>query len=117
VPEVFEAGTRALEICSRSGVKIVFGTDLLGTMHDRQSEEFLIRAEIQKPIDIIRSATSIAAELFQMSGEIGVVAEGARADLLVIDGDPTQNLQLLQGQGKFIKAIMKDGKFFKNEFA
>ena len=117
VPEVFEAGTRALEICSRSGVKIVFGTDLLGTMHDRQSEEFLIRAEIQKPIDIIRSATSIAAELFQMSGEVGVVAEGARADLLVIDGDPTQNLQLLQGQGKFIKAIMKDGKFFKNEFA
>ena len=117
VPEVFEAGTRALEICSRSGVKIAFGTDLLGTMHDRQSEEFLIRAEIQKPIDIIRSATSIAAELFQMSGEIGVVAEGARADLLVIDGDPTQNLQLLQGQGKFIKAIMKDGKFFKNEFA
>jgi imidazolonepropionase-like amidohydrolase len=116
VPEVFEAGTRALEICSRGGVKIVFGTDLLGTMHDRQSEEFLIRAEIQKPIDVIRSATSIAAELFQMGGEIGVVAEGARADLLVIDGDPTENLQLLQGQGKFIKAIMKDGKFFKNEF-
>jgi imidazolonepropionase-like amidohydrolase len=85
-------------------------------MHDRQSEEFLIRAEIQKPIDVIRSATSIAAELFQMGGEIGVVAEGARADLLVIDGDPTENLQLLQGQGKFIKAIMKDGKFFKNEF-
>jgi imidazolonepropionase-like amidohydrolase len=51
-----------------------------------------------------------------MGGEIGVVAEGARADLLVIDGDPTENLQLLQGQGKFIKAIMKDGKFFKNEF-
>src|SRR5690242_2417335 len=117
VPEVFEAGTRALEICHRRGVKIVYGTDLLGTMHDRQSEEFLIRAEIQTPIDVIRSATSIAAELFCMSGEIGVVAEGARADLLVIDGDPTQNLQLLQGQGKFIKAIMKDGKFFKNEFA
>jgi imidazolonepropionase-like amidohydrolase len=115
VPEVFEAGTRALEICSRGGVKIVFGTDLLGTMHDRQSEEFLIRAEIQA--DRRHSLGNVdRGRALQMSGEIGVVAEGARADLLVIDGDPTENLQLLHGQGKFIKAIMKDGKFFKNEF-
>lgn len=115
VPEVFEHGTRALEICQRNGVKLVYGTDLLGTMHDRQSEEFLIRAEIQKPIDVIRSATSIAADLFQMTGEIGVVALGARADLLVVDGDPTEDLHLLQEQGKSLKVIMKDGKIFKND--
>lgn len=114
VPEVFEHGTKALEICSRRGVKIVYGSDLLGTMQDRQSEEFLIRAEIQKPIDVIRSATSIAAELFQMEGEIGVVREGARADLLAVDGDPTRDLNLLQGQGRSLSIIMKDGKFFKN---
>jgi imidazolonepropionase-like amidohydrolase len=117
VPEVLEHGTHALDICHRRGVKIVFGSDLLGTMHDRQSEEFLIRAEIQKPIDVIRSATIIAADLFQMNGEIGVVAEGARADLLVVDGDPTENLQLLQNQGEFLKVIMKDGKVFKNELS
>ena len=116
VPEVLEHGTRALEICSRRGVKIVFGSDLLGTMHDRQSEEFLIRAEIQKPIDVIRSATTIAADLFQMTGEIGVVAEGARADLLVVDGNPIEDLNLLQNQGEFLKVIMKDGKLFKNAF-
>jgi len=115
VPAVFEHGTRALEICHRNGVKLVYGTDLLGTMHDRQSEEFLIRAEIQKPIDVIRSATCIAADLFQMSGEIGVVAQGARADLLVVDGDPTEDLHLLQEQGKSLKVIMKDGNIFKNE--
>jgi len=117
VPEVFEAGTRALDICRRKGVKIVFGSDLLGTMHDRQSEEFLIRAEIQKPIDVIRGATSLAAELFQMQGEIGIVAEGARADLLVVDDDPIENLGLLQGQGRSLRVIMKDGKLFKNELA
>ncbi len=115
VPEVLEHGTRALELCHRRGVKIVFGSDLLGTMHDSQSEEFLIRAEIQKPIDVIRSATTIAADLFQMSGEIGVIAEGARADLLVVDGDPTEDLHLLQNQGQFLKLIMKDGKIFKND--
>jgi imidazolonepropionase-like amidohydrolase len=114
VPEVFEHGAKALEICSRRGVKIVYGSDLLGTMQDRQSEEFLIRAEVQKPIDVIRSATSIAAEMFQMEGEIGVVREGARADLLVVDGDPTRDLNLLQGQGRSLNIIMKDGKFFKN---
>ena len=114
VPEVFEHGTRALEMCYRRGVKIVYGTDLLGTMHDRQSEEFLIRAEIQKPIDVIRSATSIAADLFQLTGEVGVVAEGARADLLLVDGDPIADLGLLQGQGKHLAVIMKDGKLFKN---
>lgn len=115
VPEVFEHGTHALDICHRNGVKLVFGTDLLGSMHDRQSEEFLIRAEIQKPIDVIRSATVIAAELFQMTGDIGIVAEGARADLLVIDDNPSENLQLLQEQGRYMRLIMKDGKIFKNE--
>ena len=116
VPEVFEHGARALEICHRRGVKIVFGSDLLGTMHERQSEEFLIRGEIQKPIDVIRSATTIAADLFQMSGEIGVIVEGARADLLVVDGDPTEDLHLLQNQGEFLKVIMKNGKIYKNTF-
>jgi imidazolonepropionase-like amidohydrolase len=117
VSEVLKHGTRALEICHRRGVKIVFGSDLHGSMHDRQSEEFSIRAEIQKPIDVIRSATTIAADLFQMTGEIGVVAEGARADLLVVDGDPMEDLGLLQNQGEFMKIIMKDGKLFKNELS
>jgi imidazolonepropionase-like amidohydrolase len=86
-------------------------------MHDRQSEEFLIRAEIQKPADVIRGATSLAAQLFRMEGQIGVVAEGARADLLVVEDDPIENLALLQEQGRHLRAIMKDGRFFKNELA
>jgi imidazolonepropionase-like amidohydrolase len=116
-PAVFEHGTRALQLASSKGVKIVFGSDLLGTMHDRQSEEFLIRGEVQKPIDVIRGATSLAAECFQMHGEIGVVSAGARADLLVVDDDPTENLNLLQEQGRWLRVIMKDGKVFKNDLA
>jgi hypothetical protein len=55
--EVREAGLRSLEILRKAGVKIGFGTDLLGPMHRYQSREFVIRAETMAPFDIIRSAT------------------------------------------------------------
>ncbi|MFQ5774326.1 MAG: amidohydrolase family protein [Kiloniellaceae bacterium] len=112
---VIEAGMRGLELAHRRGVKLVYGTDLLGDLHRHQSGEFSIRAEVQKPAEIIRSATVTAAECFRMAGEIGVVAPGARADLLVVDGNPLDDLGRLQDQGRHLLAIMKDGKFYKNE--
>jgi len=115
--EVMDAGMKALELAHRRGVKLVYGTDLLGLLHDEQSLEFSIRREVQTPIDIIRSATIHAAELFQLSGEIGVVETGARADLLVVDGNPIEDLSCLQDQGRWMRAILKDGVFYKNELA
>ena len=91
-------------------MRIVFGTDLLGDMHAMQMLEFDLRAEVQAPIDIIRAATVTAAELFKMSGEIGVVAPGARADLLVIDGNPLDDLGLFQPDGRHLSLVMKDGR-------
>ncbi|MBO0758591.1 MAG: amidohydrolase family protein, partial [Bradyrhizobiaceae bacterium] len=58
---VLEAGLRSLDIASKAGVKIGFGTDLLGQLQVDQSREFLIRAELMQPIEIIRSATLINA--------------------------------------------------------
>lgn len=115
--EVMDAGMAALELAHRRGVTIVYGTDLLGMLHGEQSLEFSIRREIQKPIDVIRSATIHAAALFQMEGEIGVVEPGARADLLVVDGNPLEELDCLQEQGRHLRAILKDGEFYKNELA
>jgi imidazolonepropionase-like amidohydrolase len=57
----------------------------------------------------------VAAELFGLAGHIGVIEEGARADLLVVDGNPFDDLTLLQEQGRHLLAIMKDGEFYKNE--
>jgi imidazolonepropionase-like amidohydrolase len=111
--DVREAGLRSLEILQAAGVRIGFGTDLLGPMHRHQSHEFTIRAEAMAPFDIIRSATTINAELLNRSGEIGVVASGARADLIVIDGDPLADISLLDGQGEHLTHIMKDGVFYK----
>ena len=113
--EVLDAGLEAVEKAYDHGVKMVYGTDLLGTMHRHQLNEFALRGEVMEPIDVIRSATSTAAELFQMEGEIGVVEPGARADLLVVDGNPLQDLGVLQKPEQFLKAIMKDGVFCKRE--
>jgi imidazolonepropionase-like amidohydrolase len=111
--DVREAGLRSLEILQAAGVKIGFGTDLLGPMHRHQSREFVIRAEATAPFDIIRSATAVNAELLDRSGELGLVAPGARADLIAVDGDPLADISLLDGQGEHLTHIMKDGVFYK----
>jgi imidazolonepropionase-like amidohydrolase len=95
VDEVLGAGLAALERAARGGVRLVYGTDLLGGMHRHQKHEFRLRAEVQQPLDIIRSATSVAAELVNMPGEIGTLRPGAHADLLVLDGDPLTDIGVL----------------------
>jgi imidazolonepropionase-like amidohydrolase len=92
-------------------VPIGFGTDLLGETHDQQSREFEIRARVLPPADVIRSATLVNAEILNRSGELGVVAPGALADLLVVDGDPLANLALLAEPEKHLLAVVKAGHF------
>ncbi|MFD3494053.1 amidohydrolase family protein [Streptomyces sp. NPDC058690] len=95
VDEVLEEGLAALERAARGGVKTVYGSDLLGGMHRHQNEEFRIRTEVQSPLDVIRSATSTAAELLCMEGEIGTATPGAYADLVVLRGDPLTDIGFL----------------------
>ncbi|GAA2205281.1 amidohydrolase family protein [Nonomuraea monospora] len=95
VDEVLDAGLVALERASRGGVRIAYGTDLLGGMHRHQNQEFRLRGEVQRPIDVLRAATTGAAELVGLGGEIGTLAVGAHADLVVLDGDPLEDLGVL----------------------
>src|SRR5690348_2296029 len=113
--EVREAGLRSLEILQEAGLKIGFGTDLLGPMHRYQSREFVIRAEAMTPFDIIRSATVVNAELLDRAGELGVVAPGARGDLIAVEGNPLADISLLDGHGEHITHIMKNGVFYKRQ--
>ena len=117
IAEVRDAGKTALELADKSGVQIAYGTDLLGDMHRHQSMEFTLRAQVQTSRAVIRAATTAAAGLFGLDGQVGVVEPGARADLLVIDGNPIEDLTLLQHQGRHMRAIMKDGVFYKNELS
>lgn len=114
VEVVREAALRGLEIAHRRGVKMVFGSDLFGPMHRYQALEFSIRRDVQGAAEVIRAATLHAAELFQMVGEIGEIVPGARADLLAIAGNPLEDLNLLQEQGRYMDMIMKDGAFIVN---
>src|SRR6185369_5091666 len=109
-----EKSREALGMAMRKGVKVAFGTDLFGPFQEHQSLEFSLRKEICSPADMIRSATVVCAELFNMKGLIGVIAPGAYADLLAIDGDPLKSPELLLEQGRYMSVIMKEGKFVVN---
>jgi imidazolonepropionase-like amidohydrolase len=112
--QVNAAGIGMLDVCRSAGVRMGFGTDLVAEMESAQSREFTIRSQVDRPVDVLRSATSVNAEIIQMTGRLGVVAAGAVADLIVVDGDPTKDLRLLEGQGERIPVVMKAGQFHRN---
>ena len=111
---VIEGGLRSLEICKRAGVPVAYGTDLLGQLQTEQSREFIIRSEVHKPIEIIRAATLVGAQIVRQVDKLGCLKPGAFADLLVVDGNPLKDLGTLQEQGKYLAVIMKGGRFYKN---
>ena len=112
--DVLDAGLHALELAHRGGVPIAYGTDLLGDMHRHQLREFTIRAGVQPPADIIRSATTVAADLLKLAGRAGTIREHALADLLVLDGNPLDDIAVLTDPGKHLKLIMHGGRIRKN---
>lgn len=104
-----------LDSMRRAGVKIGFGTDLIGTTYDQQCREFNLRSQVFTPLEILRQATSITADLMMMSGEIGCVAVGARADLLIVDGDPLKDISIVAASGRHLRMIVRDGIVVKDE--
>ena len=115
IEQVRAAGLSSLEVFKAAGVKLAFGTDLLGGSHDLQSEEFLIRAQVQSNLEVLQSATLIGAELLGQSGRLGEIVPGALADLLLVDGNPLDDLTCLTGQGERIPLVMQGGLVRFNE--
>ena len=111
--EVKDNALAAFERCARAGVKVGFGTDLLGSLHRFQSREFVIRRQVSSTLDILRSATSVNAALLQQEGLLGVVAPGACADLIAIEGNPLDDIAVLE-KAERIVLIMKDAVMYKN---
>jgi len=116
VKDVLDAGLASLEIARDAGVRIGFGTDLLGETHDQQSREFAIRARALPPLEILRSATLVNAELLGRPGELGVVAPGALADLLLVDGNPLADVAPLADPEHHLRAVVKAGALVAGTF-
>lgn len=104
---------KGLQVMRRNNLKVGFGTDLLGAQQDRQGTEFQLRAQVFTPLEILRQATSLCAELLQMVGEIGRVAPGYVADLIVVDGDPLADIACLGQGGANLPVILQGGRFHK----
>jgi imidazolonepropionase-like amidohydrolase len=134
-PEYFSSGQKkryltmgvtcldALKMIVKYDLKTGFGTDFPGQEPDQslQSAEFVARAEFWPTIEVLRQATSYGAELIGMAnsrlpyqdGSLGVIEEGAYADLLIIDGNPLDDISLLANPKKNMLLIMKDGEIIK----
>ncbi len=97
----------------KSGVKIAFGTDVGGfSWNDSIAQEFGYMVKFgMAPMDAIKSATSRAAELLDKKGELGVIAPGAYADVIAVNGDPLANIEALNN----VSFVLKDGKVFKQQ--
>ena len=111
---VREAGLKSLELCKAAGVRMGFGTDIIGDQ-ELHTQEFLIRSEVLPTHEVIDSATRVGAQILRREGELGIIASGATADILVVNGDPLEDISLLAGHGEQLAAIMKDGNFHKND--
>jgi imidazolonepropionase-like amidohydrolase len=114
INEARELGIRALRLAYDAGAKIASGSDLLGPLQDRKARELEIKTEVMSPMESLISATKTNAELFGMEDEIGTEEVGKLADLLVVDGDPLENMAVLQKRDHF-RLIMKGGRAIKNE--
>jgi imidazolonepropionase-like amidohydrolase len=107
---VQDQGIAAVRLAQAEGVPIVFGTDLLGHMHARQNREFLLRAPAMTPVQVLQSATITAARLLRQQAHVGQLVKGAFADLLVVDGEPTEDAGVMADPATHIRLLMQGGR-------
>jgi imidazolonepropionase-like amidohydrolase len=121
--EVFAGTDRTFALAKKYGIKTAFGTDILFSprLAQRQGELLAKLVRWYTPAETLVMATGTNAQLLTLSGKrnpypgkLGVVEQGALADVLLVDGDPIANIKLIEDPVKNFVVIMKDGKIFKN---
>ena len=114
---------RLMKASKRYKAKVLFGTDMVASIESKKAQvtEFTLRSEWFSNAEILKQATSINAEVLELSGprnpypgKLGVIAEGAYADLLLINGNPLEDISILTKPEENLALIMKDGKIYKN---
>ena len=113
-----------MKLAGKLGVKVAWGTDLFGPPAKQalQPLEFRARARYFSNVEILRQATSLNAELLELSGlrhpytegALGVIEQGAYADIILVDGNPLDDIELMVDPATNFRLIMKDGVIYKN---
>ena len=121
--EVIAGTDRAYALAKKYKIKVAFGTDVLfdARLAGRQGAQLAKMVRWYTPGEALKMATGDNGQLLALSGlrspypgKLGVVEEGALADLLLVDGNPVENIELVADPAKNFMVIMKDGKIFKN---
>jgi imidazolonepropionase-like amidohydrolase len=110
-----EGALAGMERMRQANVKVGFGTDLLGVTYVRECTEFTLRRDVFSPLEILRQCTSVNAEMMQLAGQLGCIAPGAHADLLVVDGDPLADIGVMAADGRNVRVVVRAGELMKNE--
>ena len=114
---------RLMKACKKYEAKVLFGTDMVASIESKKAQvtEFTLRTGWFSNAEILRQATSINAEVLELSGprnpypgKLGVIEEGAFADLLLINGNPLDDISILTDPERNLALIMKGGQVFKN---
>ncbi len=114
VDGLFQTSQQSVANCHAAQAKMGFGTDLLGDYHQYQNDEFLHRSELQPNIDVLRSATSVNAQILQRENELGCIRENAFADMILVKGNALRDIALLARPHENITMIMRDGELVKH---
>jgi imidazolonepropionase-like amidohydrolase len=121
--QVFAGTDNAYRLARKYKVKTAFGTDILfdARLTGRQGAQLAKMVRWYTPAEALRMATGDNGQLLQLSGitnpypgKLGVVEEGALADLVLVDGSPLENIKLVEDPDKNFVVIMKDGKIYKD---
>jgi len=107
--DVLEAGYRALDLAKRYDVPMLYGTDLFGSLHRHQLREFVIRSQSISNANLIRAATCNAADAYGQTGDFGEIIPGARADLLMLNANPLEDIHVLSAPDTYLEMVMKGG--------
>ncbi|KAI7840056.1 hypothetical protein COHA_006187 [Chlorella ohadii] len=114
VGSLVQQGLESMRLAHSKGIPMCYGSDLLGELHAHQLGEFALRARVLPPVELVRAATVNCARLFMQDHEIGRVEEGYLADLLLVEGNPLEDISVLQQPEQRLKLIVKGGRLVKD---
>ena len=127
IKPVLDGTANEMELAKKYNINVAFGSDAYGALgyESYALMEFTARTKWYSPLEVLKQATTENAKLLSLSGKLnpytegklGVIKEGAYADLLIYDGNPLEDIQVIVNYKENLKLIMKNGKVYKNELS